>query len=169
MKRCPQCNHVEADNALTFCRADGTPLIRDSGSVSEGVGTLKFSYPAVLNETKTRILPPDPAPAGAAPVTEEGLSNPTAPTTVLPAKRSAGGTEELSKPKASRARVLITAAVLVVILAGLGYYLLSRKTYTAIESIAVLPFENGSGDVNLDYFSDGVSESVIDRLATATT
>jgi hypothetical protein len=32
MKRCPQCNRVETDDALTFCRADGPALIRDFGS-----------------------------------------------------------------------------------------------------------------------------------------
>ena len=47
MKRCPQCNRVENDDALTFCRADGTPLVSDSGSVSrngyvrEGRGILE--------------------------------------------------------------------------------------------------------------------------------
>ncbi len=29
MKRYPQCNRVEADDALIFCRADGTPLVRE--------------------------------------------------------------------------------------------------------------------------------------------
>ena len=33
------------------------------------------------------------------------------------------------------------------------------------KSIAVLPFENATGDANLDYLSDGVSESVLDRLS----
>jgi len=27
MKRCPQCNRVETDEALKFCRVDGTPLV----------------------------------------------------------------------------------------------------------------------------------------------
>lgn len=26
MKRCPQCNRVETDEALKFCRVDGAPL-----------------------------------------------------------------------------------------------------------------------------------------------
>ena len=35
----------------------------------------------------------------------------------------------------------------------------------AITSVAVLPFVNGSGDQNLDYLSDGMSENLIDRLS----
>jgi len=27
MKRCPQCNRIDTDEALAFCRADGTALI----------------------------------------------------------------------------------------------------------------------------------------------
>jgi len=27
MKRCRQCNRVEPDEALKFCRVDGTPLV----------------------------------------------------------------------------------------------------------------------------------------------
>jgi len=34
-----------------------------------------------------------------------------------------------------------------------------------IDSVAVLPFQNGSDDENLTYLSDGISESVLDRLA----
>src|ERR1041385_6038436 len=30
MKRCPQCHRIETDDALAFCRADGTRLIADS-------------------------------------------------------------------------------------------------------------------------------------------
>ncbi|CAN5872139.1 hypothetical protein BH18ACI4_BH18ACI4_25880 [soil metagenome] len=35
----------------------------------------------------------------------------------------------------------------------------------AITSVAVLPFVNGSGDQNLAYLSDGMSENLIDRLS----
>jgi hypothetical protein len=42
MKRCPTCNRVESDDALVFCRVDGTRLVRDSGSVSGDAGTMKF-------------------------------------------------------------------------------------------------------------------------------
>lgn len=44
-----------------------------------------------------------------------------------------------------------------------------RSTLTAsqpqLESLAVLPFENGSGDENMNYLSDGLSESLIDELS----
>src|SRR3989440_3914647 len=35
MKRCPQCNRVETDETLKFCRADGTLLVAASASESE--------------------------------------------------------------------------------------------------------------------------------------
>ncbi len=46
---------------------------------------------------------------------------------------------------------------------GLGYWFFAARP--AINSLAVLPFINASGDADLDYLSDGLSESVIDRLS----
>ncbi|HEX6733111.1 MAG TPA: hypothetical protein VF074_24025 [Pyrinomonadaceae bacterium] len=38
MKRCPQCNGVETDDALVFCRADSIALVSDSFPlISEGI------------------------------------------------------------------------------------------------------------------------------------
>jgi non-specific serine/threonine protein kinase len=42
---------------------------------------------------------------------------------------------------------------------------LFRGRGEAIDSIAVLPFVNASGDANLDYLSDGVTEGIINSLA----
>jgi len=95
------------------------------------------------------------------------------------AKQSTNGTAQVSTSRASSAeyvvseiknhRLVFIFALLIVLLttSGLGYwYFGNRSTNTkVIASIAVLPFENGSGDANLDYLSDGVSESVIDRLS----
>lgn len=53
----------------------------------------------------------------------------------------------------------------VLLLSGFFAYRYFTPNNKQIESIAVLPFENGSGNTDLDYLSDGVSESVIDRLS----
>ncbi len=62
--------------------------------------------------------------------------------------------------------VATVALVLLVAAAGLfAYYLLSRNREVAIDSIAVLPFENKSNAVDTDYLSDGLTESLIYRLS----
>jgi len=48
---------------------------------------------------------------------------------------------------------------------GIGFYLHARNTEVAIESIAVLPFQNRSTETDTDYLSDGLAESLIYRLS----
>ena len=61
--------------------------------------------------------------------------------------------------------VILVACIAVIGLAGAGaWYLRSGRT-TEIDSIAVLPFSNVSGDANIDYLSDGITESLIGNLA----
>jgi adenylate cyclase len=62
------------------------------------------------------------------------------------------------------------AAVVLLLMAGLGYLLYERGFGRAHanqphESIAVLPFTNLSGDASRDYFSDGMSEELLNLLA----
>ena len=57
MKRCPQCNRLETDDALALCRADGTPLISDSGLVNADAGTVKLTSAPVSSEIETSVLP----------------------------------------------------------------------------------------------------------------
>ena len=58
-------------------------------------------------------------------------------------------------------------AVLVVAIGalGLGIFLHARNTEVAIESIAVLPFQNKSAEADTEYLSDGLAESLIYRLS----
>ena len=58
----------------------------------------------------------------------------------------------------------LALVVLVLGAVGLSLYLHARNTEVAIESIAVLPFENQNRDPNTDYLSDGVTETIINSL-----
>src|ERR1019366_8173588 len=53
--------------------------------------------------------------------------------------------------------------IAIALTAGGSWYLRSGST-APIDSIAVLPFINGSGDANTEYLSDGITESLTDSL-----
>jgi TolB-like protein len=155
MKRCPQCHRIETDDALAFCRADGTALISDSSSIDQEVGTVKLGSGSVANETATGILPQ---------TTDANINRATAPTTVLPAQPAPLPTKRL--PRSGPGKALIAVGALLVIAMGVGSYLLVRvKRDRPIESVAVLPFENKSGNADSEYLSDGLAESLIYRLS----
>ena len=156
MKRCPQCNRVETDDALGFCRADGTALISDSGSFSGDAGTAKFGSGAVSSEIETSILSHTS--------TTPEINRLTAPTTVLPPPQTPTTTRELSKSK-RRGRVIAPVALSFVVIGVAGYFYLSRNHKPAIESIAVMPFVNQSGNQDVEYLSDGMTETLINSLS----
>src|SRR2546421_13030046 len=133
MKRCPQCDRVESDEALVFCRADGTRLVSDSGSVSGDAGTMRFGSSQASSEVDTSILPHG---------TDAEMSRPTAPTTVLASVQASSMTRELTQSK--RRKLVIAIAFLVFIGIGIsGYFYFSQKNSAAsIQSIAVMPFVN---------------------------
>ena len=155
MKRCPQCNRIETDDGLAFCRADGTALVSESGAVNGEVNTAKFGSSYASSEVETSILPH---------TTDASINRPTAPTTVLPATATPGTTREPSKSK-RQGFVIALAAVIAVAIAVAGYFYFTRNRTSAIESIAVLPFENRSGSSDTDYLSDGLADSLIYRLS----
>ncbi len=80
---------------------------------------------------------------------------------------TASTAEYLTQEVKRRPYAAFAAFAACVIAVGLiGYFtFISSPAETPISSVAVLPFENGSGDANLDYLSDGLSESVIDKLS----
>lgn len=101
---------------------------------------------------------------------DESTSRPTALSAVaaarLPAGHAASGTENIfSKPTRHKRATLVALAVIALSAAGVVYFTRFAARGQAIKSVAVLPFANASGDPNLEYLSDGVSESLIDRLS----
>ena len=111
-----------------------------------------------------------------APDIEHSVAPPASATGALPSgERSTsymGATEStassaeylVSRIKQHKLAAALALVVLVLGAVGLGLYLHARNTEVAIESIAVLPFENQNHDPNTDYLSDGVTESIINSL-----
>ncbi len=95
--------------------------------------------------------------------------------TAIPAGTPSSGAtsadaDVLSPARGRRARILALAfAVAIALLAGLSLSsvrerLLGRRSPPRIQSLAVLPLENLSGDPDQDYFADGMTEALTTDL-----
>ena len=147
MKSCPQCNRVETDDALAFCRADGSPLEETS------------------TELETSLLPRA--------VTDPGHVRSTGPTSILLHSDAQSTTRDLkavdSGPRhvASTRNSLIAGAIGIVLVTALavGSYWKYGRSDKQINSIAVMPFVNESGNADVEYLSDGMTETLIGSLS----
>ncbi len=147
MKRCPECRRDYYDDTLGFCLEDGTPLVQGSVPVNQ----------AASDEPATAILHATDA-AREAPTRAQ--IHTTEKTAVLPS-----GIADV--PQKGFDKRLIAAPILVAVIA-LGVYLGYRSfspTTKQIESIAVMPFVNESGNADVEYLSDGMTETLIGSLS----
>ncbi len=166
MKKCPQCGR-EYDNTMMFCLDDGTELLYGPAlSVPPAVAGGALSSD---DEPATAILHTTSAPGEAPTLAQIHTTDQTA---ILPngaeaePRESLGGLSEKRSFSANRAaKPLIAVALAVVVLVGgfFGYKYLSPAKQ--IESIAVMPFVNESGNADVEYLSDGMTETLIRSLS----
>jgi len=97
------------------------------------------------------------------PATLSGKALATSPTSTTHPPSSAEYIVSRIKQHKLAAAVVVIAMVLGAF--GLNAYLPARNTGAAIESIAVLPFQNRSTETDTEYLSDGLAESLIYRLS----
>ena len=104
-------------------------------------------------------------------------------TTVPPSRRETLEAATISTPPASlstrassaeymvsgikrhKVPAILFALVLIAGAAALFLYLRGRTTNAAIKSIAVMPFVNESGNADVEYLSDGMTETLINSLS----
>lgn len=168
MKRCPECGRNYNDDSMSFCLDDGSELLFGPASVSDpGAGgapvgaspsgvQVATGFPS--DEPQTAILHSTAAP-GEAPTRAQ--IHTTEQTAALPS-----GIREPLKSGIDK-RLLAAPFVLAIIALGgfFGYRYFTASDMGQINSIAVLPFENRSGDADTDYLSDGLADSLIYRLS----
>ena len=152
----PQNTFVDFDHSLNAAVNKLREALGDSAEAPRYVETLpRRGYRFVARvETTAAALPPQATASSSA------AGPPPAPTPAL------------STPRLSFRPLLVTGAaaaaglVLLLVVAGQA----RRRTTAAepappIRSIAVLPFENLSRDLEQDYFADGMTEALISRLS----
>ena len=168
MKRCPECGR-EYDNTMMFCLDDGTELLYGPArSVPPAVSGGALSSD---DEPQTAILHSTAAP-GEAPTRAQ--IHTTEQTAVLPRgaeaepRESLGGRSEkhsFSANRAAKPLVVVVAAVILLVGGFFGYRYFSSANSKQIESIAVMPFLNESGNSDVEYLSDGLTETIIKNLS----
>jgi len=115
---------------------------------------------------RSRTQDESTAPKSAGRITTEQISSPAH----FPHSDTKSTAEYLvGEIRKNKFGLMAAIGVLLLIFAGAGRWFyhsgLGQQNSQQISSLAVLPFENESGDAELDYLSDGMSESLINKLS----
>ena len=141
MKRCPECRRDYYDETLLYCLDDGAQLL---------------DGPASENEPATAVLPGD----------REGSrreSGEELPTKLYGDKQADRAPLDVS-PFRRRIYIRAVLVTLIIVAAFLAFRFVPFTGTKQIDSIAVMPFVNESGNAELEYLSDGMTETLIGSL-----
>ncbi|PYT00787.1 MAG: hypothetical protein DMF63_05635 [Acidobacteria bacterium] len=141
MKQCTECNRVYDDETLKFCLDDGAALVYGPAEPKTAV----LESEGNPSERRTKLFTPAGAMHGRSP---------------------SKFTQPDAERKWNRSIVAALGLILVAVVAGVGGYLLyGRAAAKPIESLAVMPFVNETGSADVEYLSDGMTESLINSLS----
>src|SRR5215212_6341565 len=146
MKKCPQCNRDYNDDSLSFCLDDGSELLFGAATDEPATAILSepravaTGFPASDGQTQSQIQTTDQTA-----ILHTGAN-------VDSQKNFSGSAEKQSLYKTRVQRRLIAAVAMIIILLGgfFGYRYFGSST-RQIESIAVMPFANESGNPDVEY------------------
>jgi len=166
MKRCPDCRRDYYDDTLSFCLDDGSRLLDGPVSVASAPSS---------DEPATAILSEPGAVATGFRGGEErtrAQTHMTDQTAILRTGAEAkppgslNDSSERQSLSAHRAAKPVAVVVIFVLVLVGGFF--GFRFFTAakpIESIAVMPFVNESGNADVEYLSDGMTETLIKSLS----
>ena len=171
MKRCPECMRDYYDDTLSFCLADGSELVYGLSETEPATAILSVP-PAVaggMSESPTRAFSNTTEQTailhtGAEAEPQKSLGELSEKHRFWHKKRaSVAGTQQPSANRAAKP-LLIALGLAVIVLGGFfGFrYFAPAKQ---INSIAVMPFVNESGNADVEYLSDGMTETLISSLS----
>ena len=144
MKRCPECQRSYDDETLKYCLDDGALLVYGPGSGDAATAILTPAY--VGGEAPTQDL------------SRQSLLNHDA------SKTTEHKSTFWNRPS-GRAWFFVGLAILALAGGYLAYRQLTTSTNKQVDSIAVMPFVNATGNADLEYLSDGMTETLISSLS----
>ncbi len=101
----------------------------------------------------------------AAPNREESKTQIFTATTTDVAHTTSSAEYVANEIKNHKSGFVIGLMVLLLASIGLGYWYFTERSTKQIESIAVMPFVNEGGNVDVEYLSDGMTETLINSLS----
>jgi TolB-like protein/Flp pilus assembly protein TadD len=135
MKRCAHCRRTYTDETLNFCLDDGKWLEEIPASEEPATAIL-------TSESPTRVHSTEDAPSSSSTTAAEN--------------------------NAAILKVWTAGVLGVLLIASIGvgaYWFYGNRTSKQIDSIAVMPFVNDGQDPDLEYLSDGMTETLMNSLS----